>query len=142
MGMFKVDVTLTNPKDPGRWFSEKFWVDTGALYTFVPEDRLEAIGIEPIHARELVLADGRRERRLLGEALFSIQGLEGQITCPVIFAPKESLYLLGVTALENFGVDVDPTSQTLKPIFVVIGGYTASAPERLTPVKCVSLSLT
>ena len=110
-------------------------MDTGALYTFVPEDRLEAIGIQPIHARELVLADGRRKRRLLGEALFSIQGLEGQITCPVIFAPKEFLYLLGVTALENFGVDVDPTSQTLKPIFAVIGGYTASAPERLTPVK-------
>lgn len=130
MRMFKVDVTLTNPKDPGRRFSEKFWVDTGALYTFVPEDRLEAIGIEPIHGRELILADGRQERRLLGEALFLIQGLEGQITCPVIFAPKESLYLLGVTALENFGVDVDPTSQTLKPIFAVIGGYTASASER------------
>jgi len=130
MGMFKVDVTLTNPKDPGRWFSDKFWVDTGALYTFVPEDRLEAIGIGPIHGRELILADGRRERRLLGEALFSIHELEGQITCPVIFAPKGSLYLLGVTTLENFGVDVDPTSQTLKPIFSVIGAYTASAPER------------
>ena len=129
MGMFKVDVTLTNSKDQSLSFSEKFWVDSGALYTFVPEDRLEGIGIEPIHSRDLILADGRREKRLLGEALFSIHGLEGQITCPVIFAPKESLYLLGVTALENFGVDVDPTSKTLKPIFAVIGGFTASAPD-------------
>ena len=127
MGMFKINVTLTNPKKPDLCFSENFWVDTGALYTFVPEDRLDAIDIEPIHGRDLILADGRRERRLLGEALFSIQGLEGQITCPVIFAPKESLYLLGVTALENFGVDVDPTSKTLKPILAVIGGYRASA---------------
>ena len=129
MGMFKVDVTLTNSKDQALSFTEKFWVDSGALYTFVPEDRLESIGIEPIHSRDLILADGRREKRLLGEALFSIHGLEGQITCPVIFASKESLYLLGVTALENFGVDVDPTSKTLKPIFAVIGGYTASAPD-------------
>ena len=45
MGMFKVDVTLTNPKDPDRSFSEKFWVETGALYTFVPEDRMEEIGL-------------------------------------------------------------------------------------------------
>ena len=129
MGMFKVDVTLTNSKDQALSFSEKFWVDSGALYTFVPEDRLERIGIEPIHSRDLILADGRREKRLLGEALFSIQGLEGQMTCPVIFAPEGSLYLLGVTALENFGVDVDPTSKTLKPIFAVIGGFTASAPD-------------
>ena len=127
--MFKVDVILTNPKNPNFSFSEKFWVDSGALYTFVPEDRLEMIGIEPIHVRDLILADGRRDKRLLGEALFSIKGMEGQITCPVVFAPKESLYLLGATALENFGVDVDPTSKTLKPIFAVIGGYTASVPE-------------
>ena len=33
MGMFKVDVTLTNPKDQGLSFSEKLWVDSGALYT-------------------------------------------------------------------------------------------------------------
>ena len=129
MGMFKVRVTLTNPKNPGRSFSEDFWVDSGALYTFVPEDRLEEIGIEPIHVRDLILADGRRDTRLLGEALFSIEGLEGQITCPVVFAPKGSLYLLGATALEIFGVDVDPTSKSLKPIFAVIGGYTASAPD-------------
>ena len=128
MGMFKVSVTLANPKDEACSFAEDFWVDTGALYTFVPEDRLETIGIEPTQTRDLILADGRRERRLLGEALFSIQGLEGQMTCPVIFAPKSSLYLLGVTALENFGVDVDPTTRTLKPILAVIGGYIGSAP--------------
>ena len=129
MGMFKVDVKITNPKNPDLSFSEKFWVDSGALYTFVPEDRLETIGLEAIHVRDLILADGRRDRRLLGEALFSIKGLEPQMTCPVVFAPKGSLYLLGVTALENFGVDVDPTSKTLKPIFAVIGGFTASAPN-------------
>ena len=129
MGMFKVKVTLVNPKDEARCFSEDFWVDTGALYTFVPEDRLKAIGLEPLQTRELVLADGRRERRLLGEALFSISKLEGRMTCPVIFAPENSLYLLGVTALENFGVDVDPTTKTLKPILAVIGGYLGSATE-------------
>lgn len=126
--MFKVNVTLTNSKDSSRSFTEGFWVDTGALYTFVPEDRLEAIGIEPVHGRDLILADERKERRLLGEALFSVQGLGGQMTCPVIFAPTQSLYLLGATALEIFGVDVDPIEKTLKPILAVIGGYLSSLP--------------
>jgi clan AA aspartic protease len=126
MGMFKVAVKVANPAAPSRFFEEDFWVDTGALYSFVPEDRLEAIGLTPLHSRELVKADGRRDRRLLGEAHLTVQQLEETLTCPVIFAPKGSLYLLGATALENFGVDADPTAQRLKPIPGIIGGMLAS----------------
>jgi hypothetical protein len=35
--------------------------------------------------------------------------------------------LPGATALENFGVQADPTTQQLKPIAAVIGGFLASA---------------
>jgi predicted aspartyl protease len=93
--MFKVRVTVTNPADAARSFDEDFWVDTGALYTFVPEDRLQQIGIEPLRSRELVLADGRREQRLLGEARLTVADLGETLTCPVIFGPPGSLYLLG-----------------------------------------------
>jgi len=44
----------------------------------------------------------------------------------VIFAPKGSLFLLGATALENFGVEVDPTQKKLKPILAIMGGFIAS----------------
>jgi predicted aspartyl protease len=126
MGMFQVPVLITNPKDPEKNFKEKFWVDTGALYSFVPEDKLTAIGIEPMTARDLILADGRRDKRLLGEALFTIEELDETMTCPVIFAPKGSLFLLGATALENFGVDVDPAAKRLKPILGIIGSFLGS----------------
>jgi len=128
MGMFKVRVKITNPSNPARFFEEDFWVDTGALCSFVPEDRLQQIGIAPLHSRELILADGRKDRRLLGEALFTIPELDETMTCPVVFAPKESLYLLGATALENFGVSADPTTRHLKPVASVIGGFLASRP--------------
>ncbi|MFQ5753593.1 MAG: hypothetical protein ACE5HI_16510 [bacterium] len=126
MGMFQIPVKITNPANPKLFFEEHFWVDTGTLYSFIPEDRLKAIGIAPLHSRELILADGRRDRRLLGEALFTIPELNETLTCPVIFAPKESLLLLGATALENFGVDADPTNKRLKPILGIIGGFIAS----------------
>jgi len=126
MGMFKVPVKVTNPADPQRFFEEEFWVDTGALYSFVPENRLQEIGLAPLRNRELILADGRRDRRLLGEALFTIPQLGETLTCPVVFAPKDSLYLLGATALENFGVDADPAAKRLKPILGIIGGFLAS----------------
>jgi len=126
MGMFQVRVKVANPKDPTRAFEADFWVDTGALYSFVPGERLQEIGIEPGRSRELILADGRRDRRLLGEALFALPPSDETLTCPVIFAPKDSLYLLGATALENFGVDADATTKQLKPILAIIGGFLAS----------------
>jgi len=129
MGMFKVKVRVANPAQPGTSFEEEFWVDTGALYTFIPEERLVSIGVKPIRSRDLILADGRRDRRLLGEALLTLDEVRETLTCPVIFAPAGSLYLLGATALENFGVQADPMEQRLKPIAAVIGGYIGSRPN-------------
>jgi clan AA aspartic protease len=126
MGMFQVRVRVSNPAAPERSFEELFWVDTGALYSFVPGKRLEEIGVEPLRTRELIMADGRHDKRLIGEARLSIESLDETLTCPVIFGPDDSLYLLGATALENFGVDADPTAKKLKPIAAIIGGFLAS----------------
>ena len=126
MGMFKVRVTVQNPADSSRRFEEDFWVDTGALYSFVPEDRLHEIGLEPTRTRELILADGRHDQRLLGEARMTIAELGETLTCPIVFGPPGSLLLLGATALEIFGVDADPVARRLKPISAVIGGFVAS----------------
>jgi clan AA aspartic protease len=127
MGMFKKRVKVSNSKKTEMFFEEEFWIDTGAMYSFVPEDLLERIGVEPSATRNLVLADGRQEKRLLGFCDFQIEGLEGAIPCPVIFAPKGSLLLIGATALENFGVEVDPIQKRLKPVLAVIGGFLASS---------------
>lgn len=123
MGMFQVRVTVANPSDPQQAFNELFWVDTGALYSYVPEDRLSAIGLQPRTHRDFVLADGRRERRPLGEAFFTVDTINETLTCPVVFGGPKSLFLLGATALENFCVQADPTSLSLKPITAVIGTH-------------------
>ena len=126
MGMFKKRIKVSNSRDPKQFFEEEFWVDTGALYSFIPEDYLERIGIDPVSKRNLILADGRTDTRLFGFCDFQIEGMEGSIPCPVIFAPKGSLFLIGATALENFGVEVDPIQKKLKPILAIIGGFIAS----------------
>jgi len=125
--MFKQKARVFNSKKPELSFEEELWVDSGALYSFAPEDYLERIGVEPSTTRRLIFADGRPETRLLGFCDFQIEGLEDRIPCPVIFGPKGSLFLLGDTALENFGVDVDPIEKRLKPILAVIGGFVASS---------------
>jgi len=130
MGMFQVRVRVANPRERSRFFDEDFGGDTGALYSFIPEGRLNGIGIHPLRTRDLILADGRRDRRSLREAVLTIPQLDESLTCPVIFAPADSLHLLGATALENFGVQADPTTQQLKPIAAVIGAFLASASRR------------
>jgi predicted aspartyl protease len=60
MGMFQTTVRVANKADLDRAFEERFWVDTGALYTFVPEDRLEAIGVRPEGRREFAMAPPSR----------------------------------------------------------------------------------
>lgn len=127
MGMFKKKVKVVNSKKPKLFFEEDFWVDTGALYSFAPERYLEKIKVEPVAKRNLIFADGRQENRLLGFCDFEIEDLEGSIPCPITFAPEKSLFLLGATALENFGVDADPVKKELKPILSVIGGFLASS---------------
>jgi predicted aspartyl protease len=128
MGMFQKRVRVLNPANLDLYFEADFWIDTGALYSFVPEDYLIKIGLEPTVTRHLVLADGRPVARLLGFGNFQVEGLEGTIPCPVIFAPPGSLFLLGATALENFGVEVDPVQKQLKPISAIIGGFLGSYP--------------
>jgi predicted aspartyl protease len=125
MGMFQVKVRVANPEDPKRAFEELFWVDTGALYSFVPASRLESIGLKPLRSRELIMADGQATMQL-GEAPLTVGDLGETLTCPIIFGPENSLYLLGATALEIFGVDADPTSKSLKPILAIIGGFLGS----------------
>ncbi len=79
MGMFKKKVKISNSKDSSRFFEDEFWVDTGALYSFIPEDRLKEIGVEASGKINSILADGRQETRPLGFCDFHIEGIEGNV---------------------------------------------------------------
>jgi predicted aspartyl protease len=121
MGMFKKRVKVSNTNDSSKFFEADFWVDTGALYSFIPQNFLEQINFEPEGTRNLVFADGRTDKKLFGYCKFEIEGLPDKTTCPVIAGTSESLFLLGATALENFAVEADPINKELKPIFAIIG---------------------
>jgi len=50
--------------------------------------------------------------------------------CPVIFATKDSLYLIGSTVLDNFRVEADTTARKLNPVLEIIGRFLGSRPNR------------
>ena len=114
MGVTHVEVTVRNPADRSRSWTGRFLVDTRAIDSLVPRSRLEAIGIEPEAQRAYELADGTEVRMDVAGARLEFLG---ELTAGlVIFGDADAEPLLGVTALESVGVEVDPQSQRLKKL--------------------------
>lgn len=62
--------------------------------------------LQPTYVQQFSLADGRLIKRSLGNAL--IRFGDKELAIPVILGQKEDTALLGVTALESFGLILDP----------------------------------
>jgi clan AA aspartic protease len=112
MGVTRVTVTIRNPADPERAWEGLFLVDTGAIDSLVPRQHLEAIGLKPKAQRIYELADGSEVKMDIttGDIEFMGEVVGGTI----IFGDPDTEPLLGVTALESVGIEVDPRNQRLK----------------------------
>ena len=102
--------------DQGRLQFEIFdaWVDTGASYTLVPRDILQKLGHLPTHSRPFRLADCSVVELGLCQVPLRIGQETSMVSC--VFGNDDSEALLGATALEEFGLGVDPVNHTLVPI--------------------------
>ena len=114
MGAIHADVTIRNPVDPSRSWRGPFLVDTGATDSVVPCHRLEAIGVTPGGQRTYELADGRAVQVDIAAA--QIEFLGEFVGGTVIFGEPGTEPLLGVTALESMGVEVDPKNHQLRKL--------------------------
>jgi clan AA aspartic protease len=112
MGATQVTVAIINPADRKRRWEGLFLVDTGAVDCYVPGNRLREIGIEPRAQRTYELADGTEMS--LDIAVAEIEFMGELVGGTVIFGNDDAEPLLGVTALESVGIQVDPNNQRLK----------------------------
>ena len=112
MGATYVTVTIRNPAEPERTWEGLFLVDTGATDCLVPRNHLESIGLTPKSQRIYGLADGNEIKMDIttGDIEFMGEVVGGTI----VMGEANAEPLLGVTALESVGIDVDPHNQTLK----------------------------
>lgn len=114
MGVTHVNVTVRNPADQQRSWSGSFLVDTGAIDSLAPRPYLEAIGLNPDGQRVYETADGREVTLDIAVARLDVMG---EITAGVvIFGDAGAEPLLGGTALESAGLEVDPQNQRLKKL--------------------------
>ncbi len=113
MGITYLDLTVKNPQQPKRTTIGHFLVDSGSVYSVLPETILKKLGIKPTDTETFTLANGETIEKPVGNALFMYQGK--QRTSPVVFGEPD-IYLLGAVTLESLGVILDPINRRLKPL--------------------------
>ena len=112
MGVTQVTVTVRNPADPEKTWEGLFLVDTGAYDSLVPGKALRDIGLVPKAKRTFELADGSETK--LDITTGDLEFMGEVVGSTLIFGRDDAEPILGVTALESVGIEVDPRNQRLK----------------------------
>lgn len=114
MGFTYVTVKIHNPANTDKGEEIRVLVDSGAMFTSIPEGILANLGIKPRERRRLRAFGGQVLERSVGPAEIEYEGHRAGIT--VIFGQIQDTPILGVTALESLGYELDPVTRKLKPV--------------------------
>jgi len=111
MGLTRVTVTISDLGKARKPYENEFLVDTGVVDCLVPASKLKKAGVKPEGRSVYELADGTPVEYEFGFARVSFMGAE--TVAQIIFGPEDAEPILGVVALENTGIGIDPRTKRL-----------------------------
>lgn len=114
MGITYVELEVGNVANPDMTEKLEFLVDSGAVYSVVPTEVLEKLGIKPLDEQEFRLANGGKIVRKKGGALFRYGKRVG--VADVVFGEDGDAVLLGALTLEALGLSLDPLKRELREL--------------------------
>lgn len=118
MGYVKVKVKIRNIHKPQLEKELELLADTGTIYTIVHRLHLKDLGIESRGKRRFRIADGKVIEREVGAAEVEING--ESVYSVIVFGESDDVEVLGVTTLEELGLQVDPVTGQLKPLELLL----------------------
>jgi len=118
MGYVRIRGVIANSLDRNLNDELEFIVDTGAIYTVIPQGIAEKLRLKVVDKRKFKIASGEVVEYPVSEAYIVIEG-KG-VTSLVAVAPEKTPVLLGVTTLELLGMQVDPVTGKLTPLDLMI----------------------
>ena len=113
MGMVHIDAEVA-AETGGVSIPVRLLVDSGAVYSVLPNDAWRALGLRPSRTMEFVLADGAVVTRDVSHAMFTYQGIRAP--SPVVLGGPRDEALLGTVTLESMGLVLNPFERTLRPM--------------------------
>src|SRR5262245_9735459 len=109
MGITYVHAKLSRPDGRGAAHDVRFLVDSGAIYSVLPEQIWRALRLKPQRRVEFSLADGTPIERGVSEGRFEIR--THAATSPVVLGEANDEALLGAVTLETLGLMLNPLTR-------------------------------
>ena len=114
MGLTYIRAGLRKSEGRGPTRAVRFLVDSGAIYSVLPEDIWRALRLKPEREVEFTLADGTSITRGVSECRFEIGGAAA--TSPVVLGEESDGPLLGAVTLETLGLMLNPLTREVLPM--------------------------
>ena len=115
MGPIETTAIIRNPADLDRFWEGTFLADTGAIDCIVPRSVLESVGLRPVAERVYTLADGGEVG--MEHAVGEIELMGARIGATIVISDDDdAIPLLGSTAMQSAGVEVDPRNGRLRQL--------------------------
>ena len=111
MGEVRVVITVANLHTGARSDGITVLADTGSNLTWIPREVLTGIDVRPVRSTLVTLMDGRRMERDTANVFVALNGDE--TACRVVFGEPGDATVIGLTALEQLELAVDPVRRRL-----------------------------
>nr|MDO8135693.1 retroviral-like aspartic protease family protein [Candidatus Njordarchaeum guaymaensis] len=118
MGYLRVRGVIANPFSRDLKQELEFVVDTGAMYTVIPQSVALKLELNEMDRRSFKTAGGEVVEYPLSEGYVVIEGRG--VTSLLATADEKTPVLLGVTTLELLGLRVDRVNGKLTPLELMI----------------------
>jgi predicted aspartyl protease len=124
MGVTYVRARLRRPDGRGPTRSVRFLVDSGAIYSVLPEETWRALRLKAERQVEFTLADGTPMTRGVSECRFEIRGEAA--ASPVVLGEEHDGALLGAVTLETLGLMLNPLTREILPMRMALSHHAVS----------------
>ncbi len=114
MGVIYVRALVCRPDGRGPARNVRLLVDSGAMYSVLPEEIWRALRLKAEREVEFTLADGTPIERGVSECRFEIRGEAA--TSPVVLGQENDGALLGAVTLETLGFMLNPLTREILPM--------------------------
>ncbi len=124
VGITYVQARLRRTDGRGPTRNLRFLVDSGAIYSVLPEETWRALRLRPEREVEFTLADGTPIKRGVSECRFEIRGEAA--TSPVVLGEEHDGALLGAVTLETLGLMLNPLTREILPMRMALSHLRSS----------------
>ena len=125
VGMTYIDGKVSRLEGRSRPIDVRFIVDSGAVYSVLPEEMWKRLGLRGKRTGYFELADGTEISRPVSECLFEIADVSS--TSPVVLGGPRDAPLLGMVTLETLGLMLNPLTRELLPMRLMLASLTPRA---------------